>query len=91
MKNELGLNDFLVIIKGINQAIQDNTVYLSKLDSTVGDGDHGTTIARGFRSAVKKNRGGGPEMHFYPLANTRIYTYLLNGRSSRAHLWLYIH
>ena len=37
----------------INQAIQDNMTYLSELDSMIGDGDHGTTIARGFRNVIQ--------------------------------------
>ncbi len=61
MKNKLDLKDFRVIIKNINQTLQDNARYLSKLDSLVGDGDHGTTIARGFKNAVNKIEEEGPE------------------------------
>ncbi len=35
-------------------AIYENESYLSKLDSFVGDGDHGSTVARGFRAAEAK-------------------------------------
>ncbi|MBU4456016.1 MAG: hypothetical protein KKA65_00800, partial [Nanoarchaeota archaeon] len=34
-------NDFIKIIENINKTIQSNINYLSELDSTVGDGDHG--------------------------------------------------
>ena len=54
MKKNLTLKDFLKIIKDINQILQDKAKYLSELDSTIGDGDHGITIARGFKNAIKK-------------------------------------
>jgi len=54
MEDRLDSTDFLKIIKNINSTIQDNKDYLTKLDLTIGDGDHGVTIARGFRSAAVK-------------------------------------
>ena len=54
MKDELNLGDFKKIITNINKTIQDNSEYLSELDSVIGDGDHGTTIARGFKNVVKE-------------------------------------
>ena len=54
MENKLTLNDFIKMIQNINDTIQDNIKYLTELDSTVGDGDHGITIARGFKSVIKK-------------------------------------
>ena len=54
MKDKLNLNDFIKVIKNISKTIQDNMNYLSKLDSTVGDGDHGITIARGFKNVTAK-------------------------------------
>jgi len=54
MRDVLKLGDFKKIIININQTIQENASYLSELDSTIGDGDHGITIARGFRNAVGK-------------------------------------
>ena len=54
MSNNLYLDDFKKIIKNINSTIQENAIYLSKLDSTIGDGDHGITIARGFRNVIEK-------------------------------------
>jgi phosphoenolpyruvate---glycerone phosphotransferase subunit DhaL len=50
MKDELNLTDFAEIIKNICKTLQENSNYLSELDSTVGDGDHGVTVARGFKS-----------------------------------------
>jgi len=54
MKYKLRLDDFVKMIKNMNDIIQDNLKYLSELDSVAGDGDHGITITRGFRNAIKK-------------------------------------
>ena len=66
----LNLDDFIKIIKNIDKTIQDNMKYLSKLDSTIGDGDHGITIARGFRSAIKKLEEEPPKSISELLKNT---------------------
>lgn len=50
-KNNLELKDFVKIIKNINKTMEKNVKTLTKIDSNIGDGDHGTTIARGFKSA----------------------------------------
>jgi len=50
---KLNLNDLERIILNINNNIQNNMIYLSELDSTIGDGDHGVTIARGFRNVIE--------------------------------------
>lgn len=57
----LALADFLRALASIENSIQQNKDYLCKLDSFIGDGDHGTTIARGFSRALKKVREEGPE------------------------------
>jgi len=54
LSEKLFLNDFIKIIKNIKKTMQDNANYLSELDSTVGDGDHGITMARGFKSVMSK-------------------------------------
>jgi len=61
IEDKLELNDFIKIIKNINITIQDNIKYLSELDSVVGDGDHGITIARGFKNVIKKIEEDNPE------------------------------
>jgi len=54
LKNYLDLEDFKKIIFRINENVEKNIEYLSKLDSVIGDGDHGITISSGFRSTVEK-------------------------------------
>lgn len=54
MKEKLTFEDFKKIITNINDIIQKNKIFLSKLDSVIGDGDHGITIAKGLESAVEK-------------------------------------
>ena len=52
MRETLTLDDFSIIIRNINTTIQENAVFLCQLDSVVGDGDHGTTLARGLGKSV---------------------------------------
>lgn len=59
--DHLGLDDFTRSIHCISNAIQENKGYLTKLDSFIGDGDHGSTIARGFTKVVEKIRKDKPE------------------------------
>jgi len=54
MGKNLVFEDFKKIIIGINKTIQENKILLCKLDSVIGDGDHGMTIAKGFDSAMEK-------------------------------------
>jgi phosphoenolpyruvate---glycerone phosphotransferase subunit DhaL len=54
MKDKLHFEDFQRIIKRINDVIQENKIVLSKLDSVIGDGDHGITMAKGLDSAMEK-------------------------------------
>jgi dihydroxyacetone kinase-like protein len=54
MENNLLLEDFKKIITGINNSIQENKILLCKLDSVIGDGDHGMTIAKGFDAVMEK-------------------------------------
>ena len=61
MEDKLELNDFIKMFKNINITIQDNIKYLSELDSVIGDGDHGITIARGLKNAIEKIEEDNPE------------------------------
>lgn len=54
MDDGLTLEDFKKIIGKISRTLDDNSSYLSELDSEIGDGDHGTTISRGFRAVEDK-------------------------------------
>jgi phosphoenolpyruvate---glycerone phosphotransferase subunit DhaL len=51
---KLGLSNFREMIKKINETLQENKMFLSQLDSVIGDGDHGTSISKGFLNAVEK-------------------------------------
>lgn len=53
-KNHISLDDFKNIFTKIRDDIELNVKYLCELDSVIGDGDHGTTIAKGFNNAVKQ-------------------------------------
>ncbi len=60
MKEELDLKDFKKIINSINDAIQENKIHLSGLDSFIGDGDHGITLSRGFLAVMDKIKSEDP-------------------------------
>ena len=53
MEESLSLEDFKKIFLSIEKKLKDNKEYLSRLDSFIGDGDHGLTITRGFKNAVE--------------------------------------
>ncbi len=53
MKDLLRLNDCVAVLNAINTAIQENVTTLCELDSVIGDGDHGTTLARGLKAGVE--------------------------------------
>ena len=61
MKETLDLQDFKTIMAGINNTIQENKIVLSQLDSVIGDGDHGVTIAKGLEAAMEKLEINNPE------------------------------
>jgi len=52
--NEITKDDLLNILKTIQSNIEENKEYLSKLDTEIGDGDHGFGMAEGFKSVVGK-------------------------------------
>src|SRR5215207_4750138 len=41
-------------------AMEENRRYLTKLDSEIGDGDHGTNMHRGFQAALERLDGADP-------------------------------
>jgi dihydroxyacetone kinase-like protein len=51
---EITKTDLVQILRNIHQKIEENKNYLSKLDTEIGDGDHGFSIANGFRSVNEK-------------------------------------
>lgn len=48
------MNKFIEFAKKLNDTFAKKSMYLCELDSKVGDGDHGITIARGFETAYEK-------------------------------------
>jgi dihydroxyacetone kinase phosphoprotein-dependent L subunit len=52
VKEKLELNDFKNILSAISATITANRNYLCEMDSVIGDGDHGITIASGFEKIV---------------------------------------
>ena len=53
-KNDISFDDFKNIFTKIRDDIEMNVKYLCELDSVIGDGDHGSTISKGFNNAVKQ-------------------------------------
>jgi len=53
VREKLQLNDFVNILAAISKTITANRNYLCEMDSVIGDGDHGITIASGFENIVK--------------------------------------
>lgn len=50
----------LSMIKEMAAAMEQHRRYLTKLDSEIGDGDHGTNMHRGFQAALERLDGSGP-------------------------------
>ena len=61
MKDILIFNDFKKMILKITEVINENSIFLSELDSVIGDGDHGTSIAKGFNNADEVIRKDNPK------------------------------
>jgi D-psicose/D-tagatose/L-ribulose 3-epimerase len=54
LKSIIGVkNKYKDLSANLNKVFSENAQYLCKLDGEAGDGDHGTTISRGFRSAFE--------------------------------------
>lgn len=52
----INLDQWIAIFNCVAESIAINEEYLNKLDSMIGDGDHGTSINRGFESVKAKIR-----------------------------------
>jgi dihydroxyacetone kinase-like protein len=50
----IGYGDVLSWVKAFAAEVSDNRAYLTKLDSAIGDGDHGTNMDRGMRKALER-------------------------------------
>lgn len=48
------------IIRDMAAAMEEHRRYLTKLDSEIGDGDHGTNMHRGFQAALERLDGANP-------------------------------
>ena len=49
--------DTLAVIKEMAAAMEENRKHLTKLDSEIGDGDHGNNMHRGFQAALERLEG----------------------------------
>ncbi len=52
--DEISKEDIVKILENIYRKIDENKDYLSKLDTEIGDGDHGFSIANGFKNVYSK-------------------------------------
>lgn len=57
MNDTIGFEDIVRMLRSAAKKIRDNREELSKLDSAIGDGDHGTSIARAMDIAEKVING----------------------------------
>jgi phosphoenolpyruvate---glycerone phosphotransferase subunit DhaL len=48
------------VIKEMAAAMEENRRYLTKLDSEIGDGDHGNNMNRGFQAAIERLESADP-------------------------------
>jgi len=48
------------VVRGMAAAMEENRRYLTKLDSEIGDGDHGNNMNRGFQAALERLAGADP-------------------------------
>lgn len=48
------------IIRAMAAAMEEYRAHLTKLDSEIGDGDHGTNMHRGFQAALERLEGANP-------------------------------
>ncbi len=65
-KREEGTTDLsatqstLAVIRAMAAAMEEHRRYLTKLDSEIGDGDHGTNMHRGFQAALERLESTAP-------------------------------
>ena len=48
------------VVRGMAAAMEENRRYLTKLDSEIGDGDHGNNMNRGFQAALERLEDADP-------------------------------
>lgn len=48
------------VVRAMAAAMEEHRGYLTKLDSEIGDGDHGTNMHRGFQAALERLDGAAP-------------------------------
>ena len=48
------------VVREMAAAMEEHRRYLTKLDSEIGDGDHGTNMHRGFQAALERLEGADP-------------------------------
>ena len=53
--------DTLAVVKEMAAAMEENRKHLTKLDSEIGDGDHGNNMHRGFQAALERLEGMEPQ------------------------------
>jgi phosphoenolpyruvate---glycerone phosphotransferase subunit DhaL len=53
--------DTLAFVKEMAAAMEENRKHLTKLDSEIGDGDHGNNMHRGFQAALERLEGTEPQ------------------------------
>lgn len=50
----------IAVIRAMAAAMEENRQWLTRLDSEIGDGDHGTNMHRGFQAALERLDGAEP-------------------------------
>ena len=53
--------DTLAVVREMAAAMEENRKHLTKLDSEIGDGDHGNNMHRGFQAALERLEGMEPQ------------------------------
>ncbi len=56
----MGATQTLDVIRAMAAAMEENRRYLTKLDSEIGDGDHGNNMHRGLQAALERLDGADP-------------------------------
>lgn len=51
----------VAVIQAMSEAMEENKKYLTKLDSEIGDGDHGNNMSRGFQAVMERLEGTDAE------------------------------
>ena len=56
----MGATQTLDVVREMATAMEENRRYLTKLDSEIGDGDHGNNMHRGFQAVLERLNGANP-------------------------------